>query len=451
MTSILLLHLLFVLFLTCCNSLPLSNSSFLFLPNNSTKSLLVNNDTRDHVENEQNTNVTDYCLGKNTMLERSECIQVLLEAYFGTHIAWTCPSLSLKFSAARCRGCPWNNLDPDMVRRENLSLPLPRSSFGVVERSCNFANLVSLNFQRGHPLEGYFTAGALIVISTIVITLLGASLSKRISFFGFTIPEAVYLGVLWLFYSGYLVLWIKILEYEIKCDNINSYYSTLVSSYFFGITTHAVSLLRCFRLTPRATCSCFESSWATFIADTFRNRKIRSRWTFALAIFCTLLPVLLLVDFIVEVFGGISTGKQSGDSICSAGLPDIFVFMWSIEMSSIGLSDLFKNSIQISKHVLQAACVIVYATRRSQNNCFRISRYVTLGIIFVLNFSIFVIMFTNLYRSREYLSLLPNVLDRHRATNFVEVFHTAIVTFFGLFEPVRIKHEKHRCGIYQSN
>ena len=432
MISIFRMSLIFVSFLTCSNALLLLNSSVSSSANNSTKPVLLNN-TSNHVENEQNNNVTDYCLSKKTMLERSECIQVLLEAYFGMHIAVSCPSLSLTFSVEECWGCPWNKITPDMVLNDTRSLPLPSSSFSTAKSSCNLANHVSSASYTGFGslLEVCVNGAALVAIFTLTLTLLGASL-KRTSIFGITIPESLYLGLLWVCYGLYIIFSGKAVLYQIKCDNINSSFDTWTSNYCVVITVYAVSLFRCFHLSTHATCNCCESSWVSFIASTFRNRKQRSRKSHLFATCFTLLPVLLIIDFLVEIFKYIEIGEYR--SICY-----------------LGLSDDYTGYIQLSKIVLDTVCVVIYATKRSKIHWLRVMRYIALLTIFILNITVFGIMFTNHYNPAASTMLIPGLLDAYLAYHFVGCIHVFIVASLGLFEPLRIRLEKTRNCISGKN
>ncbi len=59
-------------------------------------------------------NKTDACFQpsqKNT----AECLQGLIESYYGKYFTKYCPNFSQVLAESRCTGCPWDRLDPEKI------------------------------------------------------------------------------------------------------------------------------------------------------------------------------------------------------------------------------------------------------------------------------------------------------------------------------------------------
>ncbi len=73
----------------------------------------------------------DPCLQLSTRTARQECLQHLLETYYGDMFTDTCPGLSHILARVECKECPWDRIDPDVLANmSRVEFPLqPKSKF----------------------------------------------------------------------------------------------------------------------------------------------------------------------------------------------------------------------------------------------------------------------------------------------------------------------------------
>ncbi len=62
-------------------------------------------------------NKTDICF-QASQKDSAECLQGLIESYYGKYFTRSCPEFPQILADLRCRGCPWNRLNPEKVNPE---------------------------------------------------------------------------------------------------------------------------------------------------------------------------------------------------------------------------------------------------------------------------------------------------------------------------------------------
>ncbi len=96
----------------------------------------------------------DKCLKFKTVKERSECLLILLEMYYGSGITVTCPQLHVVLAVYNCTGCPWDKTPSAL--REKYPLPLPPSFFHEAESVADWL-IILLNTGHGDLWPAMFT------------------------------------------------------------------------------------------------------------------------------------------------------------------------------------------------------------------------------------------------------------------------------------------------------
>ena len=146
----------------------------------------------------------DVCLDEPTIKGKGECLQALLENYYGEYFTVGCPSFALALARLKCEGCPWDRVNASMVNPVVVA-ELNRSElFHPASASCSIANHVEQYneyfFIRMHVF-GYGILGSLVLflISAYYSVTSSRDIVTRNSatIFGFGIPEPAFLVTLW--------------------------------------------------------------------------------------------------------------------------------------------------------------------------------------------------------------------------------------------------------------
>ncbi len=166
----------------------------------------------------------DECLAFRTVKERSECLQILLEMYYGSEITISCPQLPLVLADFNCTGCPWDKTPSSL--RKNYTFPLPRSFFHEVESSCRLADHVAVHSSLDYVFSYVYKAGILLSLLVLVLSAFGISpgssdgIMPPVKVLDWNIPEYVYLGVLWCLYNIYNILSVRAMDYYVFCESL---------------------------------------------------------------------------------------------------------------------------------------------------------------------------------------------------------------------------------------
>ncbi len=242
----------------------------------------------------------DECLTFTTVKGRSECLQFLLEMYYGSEITLPCPQLPLILAYYNCTGCPWDKTPSTL--RKNYTLPLPRTSFMKQNQVADW--LITLLYM-AHGilyLTMFATRGVLLSLLVLVLSAFGISsgsgggIMPPVKVLDWNIPEYVYLGVLWWLFNTYNILAARAEDYYLFCESQASYYEYENVAGIVYATVLFISVSRCFRLSsgPKvADDDPEESSWLSFVLGVMRDRAQRAFPKVILATCVTFLPFTL--------------------------------------------------------------------------------------------------------------------------------------------------------------
>lgn len=203
----------------------------------------------------------DSCLQEVTFHGRADCIQPVLETYYGKTFSISCPGFSLTLVQYGCRECPWDRINPEKlpeIGKFKLPLRPKKLFFKSVAKTCNIAKHVEqygTRFPLGYvPMLGIIVSVLFSIISTLgAFATFGRENSTLVSVFGLGLPEYMYLGFLWLVFL---------------CHSILASIMTIT-----GIARLCFRILLC----TRSSCSRTERHWEYRYPDAcnYRNKKCR--------------------------------------------------------------------------------------------------------------------------------------------------------------------------------
>ena len=150
----------------------------------------------------------DICLNGRTFKNKTECLQALLENYYGEYFNIYCPSLPLTLVQCGCKGCTWDRVDASKVD-PTVTIKRNRSElFHEASKSCSIANHVKGYIDDYSYIRkivfGFGTLGTLLLF--FVTTYYSVPSSPEVvsgnvaTKFGVTMPEPVFLLTLWILY-----------------------------------------------------------------------------------------------------------------------------------------------------------------------------------------------------------------------------------------------------------
>ncbi len=405
---------------------------------------------------------TDACF-QSSQKATAECLQLLIESYYGPSFTKYCPDFSQLLAESRCTGCPWDRLDPMKMNADIASEYRAASNkselFHEPHANCSISKYVSgLGTFRGvadYVIRWAFVGSIPIFFSTgsIVQYTSGDAGLTLPSILGWEVHEWMFMGAVWVSYNIGIIMLSISEEYYRYCDTAASNLAFVIArdlSYFVLIY---YSFCRCCRLdfprfensqgpqpemnmvTPpsidllkasneaQQTCP-LSQSWYTFLSDKDGmswNEYIGSKKAVALfLVYGSSFAVLFIC--ITDTFRQIDFRSRGGPSICF--LPSI---------------DTWTRAIAISKLTLEPLAHIVYSLGASTTNkvAYRI-RYAVLALIAGVCVTIFFLMGSkSLYSPNGEGFLVLGVPLWSTVWKFTEITHAFTVSMYGLLEPLR--------------
>lgn len=361
----------------------------------------------------------DVCLKKSSNLEQAACIQPLLEAFYGRQVTELCPNLGLLLAHHECSNCPWDQVNPS----SNVSLT--GTSFHTPGRECSVANHVKPYSKWSNVDAMYQGPLYLVALIVVVLSILGIASGTRVKVLGIPVPEAVFLAIYWTVFSLYVGFWARSQDFLIYCKSwIDAAADAGPIAVLYG-TVLFVSGIRCLKLRSHAdetSRNLSSSSWWSFLSAVFTDWKITSRKTRVLAVLVAMLPSFVLLCFGVFHLFVIPVGSEEWTNRCFAGYKDYAM-----------------GAIQVSKVVLEALSVVIYAFGPQKNPFRQKLRFLVLSIILATSLVLLGLTFTNLYKQLGLSAMFPRAMDTAIAGPFTEAVHAIVITLFGLLEPWRIE------------
>lgn len=366
----------------------------------------------------------DHCLQKPTNFERAECLQPILEMYYGSEMSLSCPNLGLILSHDCCVGCPWNLAEPS----SNMSVAV--SSFHKAESSCNIAEHVKIYANLDSIFGTHITSLSIAALITLGLSVAGFTSREQVTVLGHHVPEAFFLGIHWLALNVCFFLHFRASDFTIFCESMRESWlnrPTLTVLYGTGLY---VSVSRCFKMPSNVDAprdDAHHSSWAVFVAETYAQRESKTRRQRILALVAASLPCLVFIVFLVTGAVYFEVGDRTAPGRCSPGYKDYAM-----------------GAIQISKIFIETWSILVYAIGGFVNDPFyKRLRKISLEMIIFASLVIFSLNFTPWHRPNSLSStLFSRVQDRQIAGYFTEVFHAFAIAVLGWLEPYRIEAQE---------
>ena len=399
---------------------------------------------------------TDACF-EPSQKATAECLQQLIETYYGKSFTQYCPDFSQLLAESRCTGCPWDRLNPKKInpdiaeayRTSSNTTELfhePQANCAISKHVFRFRMydgvvdyVVRLSVTGSIPI--LFSSGAILQYTS------GSTIPTRPSFFGWELQEWIFLGAVWILFDiGVLILSISE-EYYRFCDTAASNLSLVIARDLSYLILIYYSLCRSVRLrfpqtnsyrrqkpepgmglstSSESRCNMNVSkSWESFVSDKegmLWVEYLRSRKAVAL---CLVYGSSLAVQIIsiASILGLLEPDYQEEDqALC---------FIRSVDVST--------RTISISKLVLEPLAIILYSFGASTKNkpLLRI-RYAVLALIAGGCVAIMIMMDSkSLYRPSSAGFLVWRVPLWSSVSEYAEITHAFAVSLFGLLEPLR--------------
>ncbi len=154
-------------------------------------------------------NGLDPCLKKGPLLARQDCLQQVLEAYYGPDFSYTCHGLSLKLAYLNCEGCPWDRINPDILSQMNNSEFTPKLSNRTSIALCRHVALLIMSRRTRVTKEFSHRSSRLVLLSRFCSSfyqffslLSGAEdgVVEPVKLLGCDVPEPIALAAFWMTY-----------------------------------------------------------------------------------------------------------------------------------------------------------------------------------------------------------------------------------------------------------
>lgn len=361
---------------------------------------------------------TDSCFNETSLKAAAECLQTLLEVYYGRSFTRTCPTLPLILADAKCRGCPWDGLNATAANSVSIAADAVNRSelFHHVPDSCRIAQHARLYALSGGVASRIYFFGFFGPILSLVSSAVLAS-SQRPKIIPY--PALVFLS--WFMYTiGHILLSI-FEDYFLICETMVSsmaYDVTRVISYV-GLLYSSVRM--CYRLQTGHD-DYQKRSWESYLKNNMPIRKHRLIANLVCKGGPTLMFLVFLFDYIYAPGNGIVYSE-----------------------CSIGSRDIRYGLFQYSKLLLEWAAVTLYSFGPPRKSIWFYIRYIL--FFFLLISSIMgIIAFSCVRELRatfSYSMTIGRVLDARIAFTLVEFGHVISVACYGLLEPLRVGWPDH--------
>ncbi len=362
----------------------------------------------------------DICLDQHTLQGKGECLQALLENYYGTFFTIDCPFLPLILADTKCKGCPWDRVNASMINPVIASELDHSELFHPASRSCSIANHVEKYTYYSYVWRSVFGYG---ILGMWILSLVSAyysvssssviELANDANIFGFQMPEPLFLLALWLLYHGGSFLLSVSADYIEFCTGVADYMLQESARLLFYAIFVMISLKRC-RAVRFVSNDEEIQSWGRYFD---RKRRRRLLWNF-------LLGPSVIVFFFGELLAQRSAAEKLfyDKSICYAGAKSWPYF-----------------SLQLAKIVLEMFVVAIYACGPSTKFNWFYFRYSMLLLSFSVSIALFALVCKGYDAFEITFMMIPRVADAKIALPLTNLVHVMCVSLMGLLEPIRIK------------
>ncbi len=361
----------------------------------------------------------DACLAdKPTFKDKAECLQALVENYYGLNFTAYCPSLSLVLVEWDCRGCPWDRVNPAAITPVLAEGVNRTQLFHRADESCLVAHHVERYRFYSNVRQQIFVLGIFGALLLFLVTEFyspshyehangGVVLGRELS-------EPSFLLIMWTLYNFCNVTLSASEDYFEFCEAESDKVLQDVANKLGYVVVLVTSLSRCRRLVALQADKKVDS-WQSFI-----NHYEKRDASYAIGAFLWYVgPVILLCVYIVELMSWRNTGYEK--TLCYAGTKNARSF-----------------SMHLSKLLLEMLVVTIYAYGPSIKRPAFYSRYLALAASLGASLVLLGLTFAG-YDSTTYsYMMIPRVPDAKLAYLFVQLGHIIYVALLGLFEPVRI-------------
>ncbi len=408
--------------------------------------------------------MTDACF-KPSQKATAECLQQLIESYYGKSFTKYCPDFPQVLAESRCAGCPWDRLDPEKINpdiaEEYRAASNTTELFHEPNANCSISEYVHgfgsyegvAKYVSGWAITGsipiLFSTGAILQYTS------GSSGLSRPSFFGWEVHEWMFMGAVWASFNVGIVILSISEDYYRFCDTAASNLSLVITRDLSYVILIYYSLCRCRQLlflgpekrrrAKQETLSTTgrkkypldasnaaqyihysSTSWYTFVSDKEGmpwREYIRSKKAVALCAVYGSSFIIQLLSF-AEIYGLsiINFDYEQGPSICS--LPSV---------------DVSTRAIAIAKLTFEPLAHIVYSFGSStRNKVVHCIRYVVLAFMALSCIALlFLMQLKSFYRHYNEVFLVWRVPLWSTVSRFTEISHALVISMFGLLEPLR--------------
>ena len=354
----------------------------------------------------------DSCLEENTLKDRAECLQALLENYYGEYFTVSCGFFPVHLARHKCLGCPWDRVNATDVN-PNISSELNRSQlFHPAEPTCSFSKQVE-EFSEPERVHNILFGNG--IFATFVVFFVTADYSEASSdeskfsmtaIHGYRFPEWFILLGLWTNFHAAHFCFILSEEYAELCGGETAKLTEKVARIVFYVGIFVISINRC-RHFPVAGFQSDVQSWENYL-------KTKTR---VLRYLLDLLPIcVVFIDI-----GLIAELSLRELKVCEAGTRDVPYLIF-----------------QIMKVVLEVSAVIIYAFGPSKRRSSFYLRYSLLAICFLSSCCLLVPVILGLSSAKGTFITSPKITDTKVALPFTNLLHAMYISLMGLLEPIRI-------------
>ncbi len=363
----------------------------------------------------------DVCLNKPTLKGKGECMQELLESYYGRNFTKTCSSLPLILAEHECKGCPWDLVNTSIVDPVGADKLNRSQLFHQPSASCMIAEHVErygeTRFIRSDVFHyGIYGTGLLFYASAYhtVSSTTETVIENGGKILGSKVSEPVFLMYLWLLYHFGNSLVVVSQDYVEFCEGeADKLFQEIARLSFYAILLW-ISLKRCRNLIAIGFNEDAQS-WERY----FESAGHRKRKRFLSGVF----EYLLVLSYIGEI-GYLGSALDSlfyNKSICYARAKSWQFF-----------------TIQLLKIMLELIAVIVYACGPSRKRGWFYLRYSMLMLTLFGGFFLFVLVVMGHNSVDVTYMMISRVADKKIALPFTNLVHVVCVSLLGLLEPIRI-------------
>ncbi len=360
----------------------------------------------------------DICYKADTLKDTTECLQELLENYYGKNFTMHCPSLPLILASHECRGCPWDGVDASKVSPLKTAQVNRSELFHPARASCRIANHVEYynNYRYMRRMVfGLGISGTLVLF--FVTAYYSASSSSEIeiqngaTIIGFRMPEPAFLLTLWILYHVGNFLLIASEDYVEFCEGeAERMFQEAARLVFYAILL-MISLKRC-RAFQVVGFNEDVRSWARYCA----SPRFRTWKRFLSFIFGPVVTIFFLWALLDQWNGAAMFYRKQ---FCYAGTKNDLYF-----------------TIQILKISLEMLAVAIYTCGPSRKLILFYLRYWTL--VLCLPAATALSILGVVWVTDKPTMMIPRVADPKIAMPLTNMVHVACVCAMGLLEPVRI-------------